>query len=161
LTGKMKEPVSLMANIAPARERASLHPLFHPDNAPGQIAIAIQTQGPVIDRIQDTLTDQGYTFTEISPQDHDSAMKTIQGRTHAAILAFAMTADSVPDDLETPVYRRLRSLVIDILDNNPETYAEIQAEFDGADDIAQAAAEIASADVQQFIDIYTNVSGDT
>lgn len=154
VTGQMTDPVAAMDESAPDRERVSLHPLFGASNAPGNIAVVADEAGPATDRILDALADAGNRLVETTPEEHDEAMATVQARTHAAVLAFALAADDVPEGLTTPVYEDLRAVADQVTDNTPSVYAEIQAAFDGADSVAEAAARIAAADSGEFQELY-------
>lgn len=154
LTGQMVEPLHAMASVAPARERASLHPLFAPDHAPGRIALSRSAPGPATDRVRRWLTEAGNEIVEVDPSTHDGAMRTIQSRAHAAIIAFALAAESVPADLRTPVYEDLVALVERITGGDAQVYADIQSTFGGAADVADAARRIADADSEAFERLY-------
>lgn len=154
LTGQMVEPLQAMASVAPARERASFHPLFAPEHAPGRIALSRSAPGPATDRVRRWLTESGNEIVEVDPSSHDEAMQTIQGRVHAAILAFGLAADPVPADLGTPVYDQLVELVERVTDGDPRVYADIQSTFGGAAQVADAARQIAEADAEEFESLY-------
>ena len=154
LSGVMAGPVEAMAEHAPDVERASFHPLFGPGNAPGRIAVVTAAGGPTLDRLQAALADAGNDLFETTPAEHDTAMETVQARTHAALLAFALAAEEVPEPFGTPIYDRLESLVSEFLSGTPRVYADIQTSFDGAEDVAAAAARVAEADPETFEDLY-------
>jgi prephenate dehydrogenase len=154
LTGQMAPPLRAMAAETPDRERASLHPLFAPDHAPGRVAIARATEGPAIDRVIRWLHSAGNEMVAVEADRHDEAMRTIQGRAHAAILAFALAADSVPDELGTPVYDGLLELVERVTGGESRVYADIQETFGGAETVAEAADRIARADAVDFERLY-------
>ena len=97
VTGRMVDPVAAMAEVAPDRERASLHPLFAASNAPGNVAVVTDESGPVTDRLLDALDSAGNRLVETTPEEHDSAMETVQAGTHAAVLSFALAAEKVPE----------------------------------------------------------------
>lgn len=158
-TGVMEEPLAAMARVAPARERASYHPLFAPAEAPGRVAVARATPGPVTDRIGRALSDAGNEVVEVNPGVHDEAMTTIQGRAHAAILAFGLAAEEVPAELATPVFDQLASLRDRVTGGDPAVYGDIQREFGGAEDVAAAAEAIADADLDTFAKLYDDASG--
>lgn len=158
VAGIMAEPVSVMAEYAPDRERLSLHPLFAPENAPGPIAVVHDAPGPATTAIRDSLTARGNTLFETTPQEHDQAMETVQAKTHAAVLAFALVAEEVPEEFGTPVYDGLVELAEEMLGGTPRVYADIQTAFSGADDVAEAAAEIANADHATFERLYRDAS---
>lgn len=154
LSGVMADPIATMAEVAPAKERASLHPLFAPSNAPGRIAVVPDNAGPIIETITNRLTTAGNTLFETTPAVHDQAMETIQARAHAAILAFALAAEEVPEPFGTPIYDGLCELVDDVTGGTPQVYSEIQATFSGAEDVAAAAERIAAADQATFEQLY-------
>lgn len=159
VTGVMAEPLQAMAAVAPARERASFHPLFAPSTGNGRIAVVRAAEGPVTDRIARELREAGNTLIDTDASTHDEAMATIQGRAHAAILAFGLAADDVPEELATPVYERLDALRDDVTDGTPGVYADIQATFDGADAIADAATALRDADRDAFERLYDDARG--
>lgn len=158
-TGVMEPPLGAMARTAPARERGSYHPLFAPAAAPGRVAVARPASGPITDRLNRALTDAGNELVEVDPETHDEAMVTIQGRAHAAILAFGVAATDVPDELATPVYEQLADLRDRVTDGDPTLYGDIQRVFGGAEDIAAAADAIAGADQETFSTLYDDARG--
>lgn len=158
VTGAMTEPVAAMAEHAPECERMSLHPLFAPDNAPGNVAVVADEPGPVTDEIRDQLDENGNDLFETTPAEHDEAMETVQARTHAAVLSFALAAESVPDGYTTPIYDELAALAKQVTNGNYRVYSEIQSRFDGADDVAAAAEQIADADPEAFEQLYRRAS---
>jgi len=81
-------------------------------------------------------------------------METVQAATHAAVLSFALAAESVPDGFETPIYEELRRLARQMTAGTPRVYADIQDTFDGADAVADAAAEIAAAGPEELEALY-------
>ncbi|GAA0301670.1 prephenate dehydrogenase/arogenate dehydrogenase family protein [Halarchaeum salinum] len=161
VTGSMRAPLDAMAAAAPARERVSFHPLFGGDAAPGTVAVSTAASGPATDGLRRDIEAAGNDLVDVEPDEHDDAMRTIQGRTHAAILAFALAADAaeadVPDELATPVYERLDALAERVLDGTPRVYADIQATFDGARDIAAAAERLANTDPDDYDALYDDV----
>lgn len=158
VTGEMAEAVSVMRDAAPERERLSLHPLFSASNAPGNVAVVADEEGPITDRILNALAAAGNELVETTPQEHDGAMETVQTKTHAAVLAFALTSEDVPEGLTTPVFEDLRAVAEQVTGNTPEVYAEIQATFGGSEEIADAAAELAEADAEVFAELYREAS---
>lgn len=152
-SGVMSAPVDAMVEHAPDRERASLHPLFAPENAPGNVAI-VDDDGPLVTRLRERLEERGNTLVETTPEEHDRAMETIQTKAHAAVLAFALAAEEVPEGFETPVSAGLDDLVDRVTDGSPHVYADIQATFEGAEAVAEAAARIAEADREAFEALY-------
>lgn len=158
VAGVMTGPVSVMADHAPDRERLSLHPLFAPENAPGPIAVVHDAPGPATTAIRDALAARGNTLFETTPEEHDQAMETVQAKTHAAVLAFALVAEEVPEEFGTPVYDGLVELAEEMLGGTPRVYADIQTAFDGAEAIAEAAATIARADHATFEQLYRDAS---
>jgi prephenate dehydrogenase len=158
VTGELATPLEAMAEHAPGRERASLHPLFAAENAPGRIPIAVGSGGPTIDRLCDALEAAGNSLFETTPATHDEAMETIQGAAHAAILAYAIAAEPVPEGFETPVSAALDDLVAQVTGNDPDVYAEIQSRFAGADRVATAASRLVEADRDAFETLYETAS---
>ncbi|WP_049970511.1 prephenate dehydrogenase/arogenate dehydrogenase family protein [Haladaptatus cibarius] len=154
LTGVMAEPISSMAKHAPDKERVSLHPLFGPENAPGNVAVVAAEPGPVTDEILSALKSRGNTLVETTPEEHDEAMTTVQAGAHTAVLAFALSANSVPEGLRTPVYDSLADLTEQVTSGDSRVYADIQAAFDGAEDVAIAAHDLADADPTEFERLY-------
>jgi len=154
LTGAMVEPLQAMEEAAPDVERASLHPLFAPEHAPGRVAMSRDTDGPTIAGLRDRLEAAGNEIVEVDPEVHDEAMETIQGRAHAAIIAFGLAAEQVPEALATPVYEDIAALRERVTSGSPGVYADIQAAFDGARDIERAAGRLADADRDDFEALY-------
>ena len=158
VTGVMTGPVAAMAEHAPDRERMSLHPMFARENAPGNVATVRDATGPVTDALVEDLRAAGNDLYETTPEEHDDAMETVQASAHAAVLAFALAADDVPEGLATPVYEDLNAVVDRVTGNEPQVYAEIQSTFDGADAVAEAAARLADADGDEFEALYREAS---
>lgn len=161
LSGVMAGPVSAMAEHAPDVERASFHPLFGPGNAPGRIAVVTAADGPAVESLRASLTEAGNDLFETTPEEHDAAMETVQARTHAALLAFALAAEEVPEPFGTPIYDGLESLVAEFLSGTPRVYADVQAAFDGAEDVVAAAARVADADPETFEELYRSAAEST
>ncbi|MFB6094798.1 MAG: prephenate dehydrogenase [Halanaeroarchaeum sp.] len=153
-TGSMREPLSAMADVAPGTESKSYHPLYAPDHGPGRIAASVGESGPVTDAVDEAMEAAGNELVPVDPEVHDEAMQTIQGRAHAAILAFGLASESVPEDLATPVYEDLDALRERVTDGSPAVYADIQEAFDGAADVADAASRIAEADGETFAALF-------
>ena len=154
LSGSMCEPLDAMAATAPGAERVSFHQLFAPEHGPGRIAYSVGSDGAVTREIREAFERAGNELVEIEPDIHDEAMGTIQGRAHAAILAFALAASEVPDELSTPVYDQLDQLVERVTGGSPGVYADIQARFDGASEIRDAADRLDRADRDTFEALY-------
>lgn len=150
LTGTMATPVAAMERHAPSLERLSLHPLFAPANEPGNVAVVSANADRVTDLVRVTLTARGNTWFETDPAEHDRAMETVQARTHTAVLAYALAAEPVDDRFHTPVSGALADLVEQVLAGEPQVYADIQATFEGAEDVADAAAQLAEASPETF-----------
>ncbi len=154
VTGIMKPAVSAMRTHAPEHERVSLHPLFGATYAPGRIAVVSDESGPVTDRIQSTLLERGNELFETTPDEHDRSMSTVQAKTHAAILAFGLASEPVREEFHTPVSEQLSALTERVTGGDPDVYAEIQAAFGGAEDVAAATRRIAEADAETFETLY-------
>ncbi|MFB6082448.1 MAG: prephenate dehydrogenase/arogenate dehydrogenase family protein [Halanaeroarchaeum sp.] len=153
-TGSMIAPLAAMADAAPGRERVSYHPLFAPTYGPGRIAVSADERGPLVDALEAAFEEAGNELVRVGADEHDEAMRTIQGRAHAAILAFGLAADDVPDDLATPVYEDLDALRRRVTEGSPGVYADIQDAFDGAEAVAAAASRLADADRDEFGSLY-------
>jgi len=162
VTGTMAEPLSVMREHAPDCERASFHPLFAPENEPGNVAAVVDEPGPTVEVIRATLAARENNVFETTAAEHDEAMATVQARTHAAVLAFGLAAEEVDPAFHTPVSAALAELVEQVAGGEPRVYADIQAAFDGAEDVAAAAGRIASADSEGFEALYDGLgAGDT
>jgi prephenate dehydrogenase len=157
VTGTMTDPVEAMASHAADRERVSVHPLFAAANEPGNVAIVADEPGPVTDAVRETLVERGNNCFETTPAEHDRAMETIQAKTHAAVLAFGLVADDVPDRFHTTVSEGLTDLVAHVSGGESRVYADIQAAFDGADEVSEAAGRISEADADAFRRLYEQV----
>jgi len=158
VTGSMTDPLAAMAEAVPDRQRASLHPLFAPANEPGSIAVVAPARGDAVDTVLDALIAAGNDPFETTSVEHDSAMESVQAAAHAAVLAYAMASDDVPDRFHTPVSAGLQSLVDQVLGGEAHVYADIQQAFDGADAVAEAARELADADHDAFVELYGELS---
>ncbi|MWV39357.1 prephenate dehydrogenase/arogenate dehydrogenase family protein [Natrialba sp. INN-245] len=158
VSGVMGPPLEAMAEHAPDSERLSLHPLFAPERAPGSIAVVSDRSGPTTDTLLEALAERGNDLLETTATEHDEAMETVQASAHAAVLSFALAAESVPDGFETPVYEQLRALAQQVTAGTPRVYADIQYTFDGADAVADAASEIATADHGELEVLYREAS---
>ncbi len=157
VTGVASEPVASMREHAPDRERLSLHPLFAPENAPGNVAAVVDEAGPVTDDVRAALAAQGNDVFETTADEHDRAMETVQAQAHAAVLAFGLASADVPDSFQTPISEELFALVEQVTGGDPRVYADIQTAFEGADDVAAAAEELAAADSARFETLYQQV----
>jgi prephenate dehydrogenase len=154
LTGTMAAPVDAMASHAPDLERLSLHPLFAPGNEPGNVAAVRASPGPVTRLVRETLTARGNEWVETTPDAHDEAMETVQARAHTAVLAYVVAAEDVDQRCHTPVSAALSALAEQVTGGDARVYAEVQAAFDDADDVAAAARKIAEADGAAFESLY-------
>jgi prephenate dehydrogenase len=154
VTGTMSEPVAAMRKYAPNRERVSFHPLFAPDNEPGNVPIVADAPGPDTDRVRDSLSARGNTLFETTPEEHDEAMETVQARTHTAVLAYALATEEVPEGFHTPISEPLSDLAAQVTRGDARVYADVQATFEGAADVAAAAERIADANEIEFERLY-------
>ena len=154
VTGVMTDPVAAMRDRLPDRERVSLHPLFAPENAPGNVAVVRDASGPVTDAVLDAVDADGNRTFETDPEEHDTAMETVQAGAHTAVLAYALSAADVREEFATPVSRGLADLVGAVTGGTPRVYRDIQETFEGADAVADAARRIADADGDAFEELY-------
>lgn len=163
VTGTMNEPVAALNRHAPEVERCSLHPLFAPANEPGNVPVVLDADGPVTRFLREVLEDRGNNVFETTPAEHDEAMKTVQSRAHAAILAYGLASETVPERFQTTVSGELEALLRQVSSGEARVYGDIQAAFDGADDVAEAAATLAEADRTEFEQLYNQIrrDGDT
>lgn len=154
ISGVMGPAVEAMAAAAPDRERVSLHPLFAPERAPGTVAVVRADSGPTTEAILADVEAAGNELFETTPREHDEAMESVQAAAHAAVLAFALAADPVPEGFATPVYDRMAALAGIVTGGTPRVYADIQGTFPGGDRVAEAAADLAEADPEEFVALY-------
>jgi prephenate dehydrogenase len=154
LTGVMEPPVDAMREHLPDRERASLHPLFAPKRAPGNVALVADEVGPTLEPVLDALRNAGNDLFETTPEEHDEAMSTVQAKSHAAVLAWALAGDDVREEFHTPISGELADLAETVTEGDARVYADIQAAFGGADAVAEVAREIADADGDAFAELY-------
>lgn len=158
VTGSMRDPVAAMREHAPDCERMSLHPLFAPEREPGNVAVVTDESGDLSETVRERLRVEGNDVVETTPEEHDEAMETVQAGAHTAVLAFALAVEDVPDQFQTPVSAGLFDLVEHVSGGEGRVYADIQAAFDGADDVAEAASQVADADTEQFLQMYEHLS---
>ncbi|MES3516931.1 MAG: prephenate dehydrogenase/arogenate dehydrogenase family protein [Natronomonas sp.] len=154
VAGEMRDAVAALREHAPGRQRASFHPLFSAANAPGNLPVVVDARGPAIAGLRESLSAAGNNVFETTPEEHDRAMETVQARAHTAVLAYALSAHPVEERFQTALSATLAEAVDGMVNNTSEVYAEIQSRFDGADDVAEAAAEIADADTAAFRQLY-------
>ncbi|ELZ36319.1 prephenate dehydrogenase [Halorubrum saccharovorum DSM 1137] len=160
VSGEMTESIAAMCEHAPDRERASYHPLFAPPRVPGNVAAVVDAGGPVVEGISGAIEAGGNEVFETTPAEHDEAMKTVQAGAHAAVIAWRLAGGDVREEFHTPVSAALDEVADTVTEGSPAVYAEIQRAFDGADDVAAAAREIADADAEEFAELYEAARGD-
>lgn len=158
VTGVMGPALEAMATHAQELERASLHPLFAPERAPGSIAVVRGRSGPVTDRLLADLEACGNDVFETDAATHDEAMESVQAAAHAAVFSFALAAERTPPAFATPVYEALADLAETVTGGTPRVYADIQDTFDGAEAVAEAADAIAAADRDDLEALYREAS---
>jgi prephenate dehydrogenase len=158
VTGSMAGPLDAMAEATADRQRASLHPLFAPENAPGSIAVVTAAGGETVDALLDALAAAGNDPFQTTAEEHDTAMESVQAAAHAAVLAYAMASADVPERFHTPVSAGLESLVEQVVGGEAHVYGDIQQTFDGAEAVATAARAIATADHEEFAALYETLS---
>jgi prephenate dehydrogenase len=160
VTGTMRDPVEAMRDHAVHCERASFHPLFAPANEPGNVPVVVDESGSSVQGVRAALEARGNDVFETTPRVHDEAMETVQARTHAAVLAFALSASDVPERFQTPISEELVTLTEQVTGGEGRVYADIQAAFGGAADVADAATDLADADPDTFEQLYDRASPD-
>lgn len=161
LSGTMADPVEALSTHAGGVEWCSLHPLFAPANEPGNVPVVVGEDGPVTAALRGELASRGNHVFETTPEEHDAAMGTVQARAHAAILAYGLASDPVPDRFGTAVSRELDALVEQVGGGDPRVYADIQEAFDGSSAVAEAAQQLAEADHERFLELYTTLQDGT
>lgn len=144
VSGEMGGPMEAMRETAPKVERLSLHPLFAPENAPGNIPIVSENEGPIKARLIELLEAAGYNPFETTAEVHDRAMENVQAKVHAAVLAYALAAEPVDPRFHTPVSAGMSDLLDFVLHGNPRVYSDIQSRYAGAEDVADAATRLAA-----------------
>jgi len=154
VTGSMAGPLSAMREHAADLERLSLHPLFAPERAPGRVAAVADAEGPTVDAVVAALEAAGNDLLWTTAAEHDTAMESVQAAAHAAVLAYALAVEDVPTAFHTPVSRRLAEAVEMVVGGESRVYADVQATFEGADAVAEAAGDLAAADREAFVDLY-------
>ena len=154
VSGEMANAVAALREHADDRERASFHPLFSAANAPGNVPVVVDHDGPVLRELRGTLSAAGNEVFETTPAEHDRAMETVQARAHTAVLAYALAAEDVDPRFHTPLSGPLAELVDQLAGNTPSVYADIQERFEGAESVAEAARLLADADHETFADRY-------
>lgn len=153
VSGVMADPLAAMADHADG-EYASFHPLFAPPRGPGRIAYVPGEVGPVVTQVRDRFREVGNEVFETTAAEHDDAMAKVQTSAHTAILAYALAAGDVDERFHTTVSEPLAELARTVTEGEPRVYADIREAFDGASDVAEAAAAIADADRAEFAALY-------
>ncbi|MBP1985729.1 prephenate dehydrogenase/arogenate dehydrogenase family protein [Halolamina salifodinae] len=154
LSGVMGAPVAAMREHLPDRERASLHPLFAPPRAPGNVALVADSVGSTLSPLLDAVREAGNDLFETTPEEHDEAMTTVQAKSHAAVLAWTLAGDDVREEFHTPVSAGLSDLAETVTEGDARVYADIQERFGGAEAVAEAAREVADGDREAFAELY-------
>lgn len=154
VSGEMRDAVDALRTHAAGRERASFHPLFSASNAPGKVPCVTVSGGPTIGRLRSALEAAGNDVFETDADTHDDAMETVQAAAHTAVLAYALAADDVDPRFHTALSGPLSELVEGLTGNTPSVYAEIQERFEGGAAVADAAARLADADRDAFVEFY-------
>jgi prephenate dehydrogenase len=154
VTGSMTDPVDAMREHVPDGERCSLHPLFAPERGPERVAVVQDAPGPLTDEVLAQLEVAGNTLVRTTPEEHDDAMTSVQAAAHAAVLAYALVADDVRPEFHTPVSEGLAGVVDLVTGNEPRVYADVRETFDGAEEVAKAAAALSAADQERFEELY-------
>ncbi|MWG33963.1 prephenate dehydrogenase/arogenate dehydrogenase family protein [Halomarina oriensis] len=156
VTGVMGPALDAMREHAPDHERLSLHPMFSTANAPGRIAAVPDATGRVTDAIREALVAAGNEVFETTATDHDEAMETVQAKAHAAVLAYGLVREAVDPRYHTDVSTALFEAVESITGSTAHVFGDIQAAFDGAEELAAAAERVAESrgDPEAFATLY-------
>jgi prephenate dehydrogenase len=157
VTGVMAGPVDALESQTTDQEWASVHPLFAPENEPGNVPVVTGTSGEILAAVWETLEQRGNTVFETTPTEHDEMMETVQARAHATILAYGLAGESVPERFQTAVSKHLDALVAQVAGGDPRVYADIQTAFDGTEDIATMAQRLADANRDEFDALYREI----
>ncbi|MEF8819432.1 MAG: prephenate dehydrogenase [Haloferacaceae archaeon] len=160
VVGAMEPVVAAAREAAPDRERLSLHPLFAPANAPGNVAAVHDATGPVTDSVREAVGRAGNHVFDTTPTEHDEAMRTVQAAAHAAVLAYGLASEPTRPEFATPVSRRLDDLVATVTGGTPRVYRDIQRTFGGGERVADAARRVAEADDEAFARLYREAGGE-
>lgn len=165
-TSLLVDIASLMTPSRPALQRApagcALHPLFGPTT--GSLSGQTLVLSPLADTTTHTwynwlvhlLRGQGAVLREMSPEEHDTAMATVQGLLHASFVAFASalpaSGTSVADAvlLATPTMRLYLGLIARILNQPADLYADLLT-INPASAAALHALHVALGDVEQAV----------
>jgi prephenate dehydrogenase len=161
VSGVMATPLAEMRAVGPELERVSFHPLFAPANEPGNVALVGENTGETGEAVRQAIEARGNQVFQTTAETHDRAMETVQARAHAAVLAYALAREDVPEQFQTPLSGPLSALVEQLSGNTPRVYADIQATFPGAQAVAEAAARIAAAaeSPAAFASLYAEATG--
>ena len=154
VSGTMAEPIEAMRSVGPACELLCLHPLFSPDNAPGNIPMVVEHDGRIAEQLTELLEAAGNTCFQTTATEHDAAMRTVQSKAHSAILAYALSAEPVDDKFQTPISSQLNDLASSILSGESRVYADIQSYFSGRESSAGSADILAQADYREFQELF-------
>jgi len=157
VTGEMRDTLAALRESFPDAARVSTHPLFAPVNEPGTIAVVEDAPDDRTNQVLSVLAAAGNDIYQTSVAEHDEAMETVQAKTHAAVLAFALAAEDVPEPFHTPVSRPLAELADSVTAGDTAVYAEIQQRFGGAAELA-AAAERVAADTESVAALFEEVT---
>lgn len=154
VSGEMRDSVAALEAHAEGRECVSFHPLFSASNAPGNVPSVVVRDGPTVQRLRSALESGGNEVFETTVEAHDRAMETVQANAHTAVLAYALVADDVDPRFHTALSGPLSELATGLTGNTPDVYAEIQTRFKGSQSVAEAAAQLADADHDTFVELY-------
>ncbi len=160
VSGEMRDSTAALDEHAADLERASFHPLFAPENAPGNVPVVVGRDGPTVGAIRDALAAAGNRVFETTPGEHDRAMETVQAKAHTAVLAYTLAADDVDPRFHTTLSAPLADLAEQVTGNNPDVYADIQARFDGSEAVLEAARALSTADRKAFLELYADAAGE-
>ncbi len=153
VSGTMATPMETYAEYA-VSEYASFHPLFAPPREPGQIAYVAGDAGATVGRLRSAFDDAGNEVFETTVEEHDTAMESVQGGAHAAVLAYALATETTPDAFATPVSRQLEQVARTVTSGEARVYNDIKTEFDGPRQLAEAADRLAKADGDRFRELF-------
>ncbi|WP_339531022.1 prephenate dehydrogenase dimerization domain-containing protein [Pseudomonas mucidolens] len=125
---------SAMREILPSVTSVGINPMFSPslDWRGRPVAMCEPSPSSAGEMLEALLASNGMNVRRLTPIDHDQIMALCQTLPHAAILIFALTLARSGCDLQSldalapPPMRTMLALVARMLQNDPQTYWDIQ-----------------------------------
>jgi 4-amino-4-deoxyprephenate dehydrogenase len=147
----VKQPICRALASATHIEAVSINPMFGPDLGfrHQNVAAVVVSSGPRAAWFVRRLESAGAHVTTLTASEHDRATASIQVATHAALLLFGMTLETLNPSgaaaigLSTPPYRLLLSLLGRIASAHPHVYWSIQRDHPNAQQVRAALSRAA------------------